>query len=301
MHYCRVWLKVVSILFMTYILSECSLEAQNSHYLPSRIDTKIVDQNSSKAIEIVFYRIGGDKKFVPTVKVNNRVVGSLLPDNYAKTFTCNENVEIGIAQRSKRLGTTNYHLVRKNNSNIISVKVLESATHKFTLLQMDAKSANKEIKQFDLKSNIINRYVPNCHIHKVATNNVLISPEDNPLIYMRTVYFKTDGFTIRKEGIKKIKEIAKLAKEYKNLTEVTIESYADYRASTMHNKKLAYNRALSVKNYFKSLDANCSFKIINNGEVKAAVTQKDMKNFNLSHVLQRYRKVIISIQENRGI
>jgi len=314
MQFAYTWLKAMSFLLISYMLSGCSFhetqnsqalspgtgshhEAQNNKYLPPRVDTKIVDQNSSKTIEIVFYRIGGTKAFVPTVKVNERVVGSLLPDNYAKTFACNGNIKVGVANRGDRLSTTSYHVTIKDNSNTIFMKVLESPEHKFTLQQMDPESTKKKIKQFNLKSNIINRYVPQCK----PTQKRSIKTKPNALSYTQIIYFDTDGFTIRKEGIQKIKTIAKLAKEYKNLTEATLESYADYRGSKNYNKKLAYNRAISVKKYFKSLYPNCSFKIINHGEVKAALTEQDLKRFNLYALLQPYRKVVISLKENRGV
>lgn len=307
------WLRAMALLLVVYMLSGCSFqepqnsqalsqgtgsnqEVQNNKYLPPRVDSKIVDQNNSKTIEVVFYRIGGNKTFVPTVKINNRVVGSLLPNNYAKTFACNGHIKVGVADRGDRLSTTNYDVTTKDNSNIIYIKVLESPKHKFTLEQMDSQSSKKKIRQLNLKSNIINRYVPQC-----KPNTILITPQGNTLSFTQIIYFDTDSFTIRKKGIQKIKTISKLAKEYKNLTGVTIESYADYRGSKIHNKKLAYNRAISVKRYFKFLYPNFSFRIINHGEVKATLTEEDLKKFNLDALLQPYRKVVISLKENKGV
>lgn len=317
------WLRAMALLLVIYMLSGCSFqelqnsqalsqgtgsnqEVQNNKYLPSRVDSKIVDQNDPKIIEVVFYRIGGNKTFVPTVKVNDRVVGSLLPNNYAKTFACNGHIKVGVAERGDRLSTTNYDVTTKDNSNVIYMKVLESPKHKFTLQQMDSQSSKKKIRQLNLKSNIINRYVPQCKQNqkkpiKKKQNTILITPQGNTLSFTQIIYFDTDSFTIRKKGIQKIKTISKLAKEYKNLTEVTLKSYADYRGSKSYNQKLAYNRAISVKKYLKSLYPNFSFMIINHGEVRAALTEQDLKKSNLDALLQPYRKVVISLKENKGV
>ena len=134
----------------------------SEEYLPARQDTNVVDKNISQKIEVVFYRVGGTKEFVPTVKVNDKVVGSLMPNNYAKTFVCNKNITVGVAQRGDSVNTTNHNTIAKDNINIIFIKVLESQEHKFSLGQVDIDEAKSEISGFKLKSNIINRYIPNC-------------------------------------------------------------------------------------------------------------------------------------------
>lgn len=134
----------------------------SEEYLPARQDVNVVDKNISQKIEVVFYRVGGTKEFVPTVKVNDKVVGSLMSNNYAKTFVCNKNITVGVAQRGDSINTTNYNTIAKDNANIIFIKVLESPEHKFSLGQADIDDAKSEISDFKLKSNIINRYIPNC-------------------------------------------------------------------------------------------------------------------------------------------
>jgi len=135
-------------------------------YLPAREDANVVDKNISKRIEVVFYRIGGTKEFVPTVKVNDKIVGSLMPDNYAKIFVCNRHIRVGVAQRGDSINITNYGMViENNNSNLVFIKVLESSEHKFTFAQVDPDGAKSEINHLKLNSNIINRYIPNCELN----------------------------------------------------------------------------------------------------------------------------------------
>lgn len=134
----------------------------SGEYLPARQDANVIDKNISQKIEVVFYRIGGAKEFVPTVKVNDKVVGSLMPNNYAKTFVCNKNITVGVAQRGDSINTTHYNAVAKDNMNVIFIKVLESSEHKFTLGQVDSDSAKSEISGFKLKSNIIDRNYQKC-------------------------------------------------------------------------------------------------------------------------------------------
>ncbi|MBD3808091.1 MAG: hypothetical protein IE880_05165, partial [Epsilonproteobacteria bacterium] len=80
------------------------------------------------------------------------------------------NIKVGVAHRGDFINTTSYNVTAENNSNVIFIKVLESPEHKFTLTQVDPNGAKSEISGFKLKSNIINRYVPNCELNATKPN-----------------------------------------------------------------------------------------------------------------------------------
>lgn len=115
----------------------------------------------SKLINVVFYRLDGDKNIVPTVKVKENIVGSLLPKHYAHTVACRKGLTVGIAERGNRITATHYYpTIGKSTTIYIKVNVLSSG--KFTLTQVEEQKGRHEVSSLTSRSNIINRHVPDC-------------------------------------------------------------------------------------------------------------------------------------------
>lgn len=285
---------IVSAVAMMSVFAD---QGMSGEYLPAREDANVVDKNISKRIEVVFYRIGGAKEFVPTVKVNDKVVGSLMPDNYAKTFVCNRHIKVGVAQRGDSINTTSYSAVAKDNANIVFIKVLESAEHKFTLAQVDPDSAKSEISHFKLKSNIINRHVPNCELNitDYTSRNEIVSGS------ILTVFFETDSFDLTADAKEKLNKFISWIKEYENIETITIKSYADTMGSKKYNLLLSQNRARSVKDYISTKNINISFDVNFFGETSQF--SKDcsgLKGLFLAACLQENRRVDLNIITYKG-
>lgn len=286
---------IVSAVAMMSVLAD---QGMSGEYLPAREDANVVDKNISKRIEVVFYRIGGAKEFVPTVKVNDKVVGSLMPDNYAKTFVCNRHIKVGVAQRGDSINTTSYSAVAKDNANIVFIKVLESAEHKFTLAQVDPDGAKSEISHFKLKSNIINRHVPNCELNTTdyTSQNEIVSGS------LLTIFFETDSFDLTDNTKKELDKFIGWAKEYKNIDGIIIKSYSDFRGSKQYNLILSQKRAKSVKDYMAIRDINIPLIVKNIGETSNfSKNCNSLKGMALDVCLQENRRVNLNINIQKGV
>ncbi len=137
----------------------------DSVYLPSRQDSQVIEPVSDDKVEFVFYRVGGSMRHVPTVKISDQVVGSLLPDHYAKAFGCSGRVEAGVATRGDKRTITEQFVTTETGAKVVFIKVLQREDASFGLSQINAQDAQQEIKKFRLKSNIINRYQPGCGVN----------------------------------------------------------------------------------------------------------------------------------------
>jgi hypothetical protein len=137
----------------------------SSNYLPSREDSQVIEPVSDNKVEFVFYRVGGSMRHVPTVKISDQVVGSLLPDHYAKAFACTGRVEAGVATRGDKRTVTEQFVATETGEKVVFIKVHQREDASFGLTQVNARDAQQEIKKFRLKSNIINRYQPGCGVN----------------------------------------------------------------------------------------------------------------------------------------
>lgn len=158
-------MKIIARLLVVFVVMGhvCANAApDDSSYLPSRNDEQVLEPESGNRIQVVFYRIGGSNDLVPTVKINDSVVGALLPDNYAKTFACGERFEAGVATRGEKRKITEKIVTSETGGKVVFVKVMQREDGSFFLGQVDARTAREEIRNFRLKSHIINRYQPEC-------------------------------------------------------------------------------------------------------------------------------------------
>jgi hypothetical protein len=141
------------------------VQTKSQEFIPSPKGTVSYESTDSrsKVISVVFYRVGGDKNRVATVKAGDNIVGSLLPDHFATTKACKNKLYIGVAERGDTINSTHDLGSLENILDTVYIKVIEpTSNNKFTLSVTDPKIAQKDIISFNQKSNIINRHIPNC-------------------------------------------------------------------------------------------------------------------------------------------
>lgn len=293
--------KLCKLLILSILLIGGALYASPSvsdGYIPSEINDNVIDKNVSNKIQLIFYRIDGDKKFIPIIKVNEMVVGSLFPNNYAKTYTCNKNIKIGVASRGDYIGSTLDEAIFLENSNIIFIKVIENKNHQFILKQIREDIARDEIKNFNLKSNIINRYNPKCDLNTKEN----INQKEIVLKTFLSVFFETNSFDLTDNTKKELDKFAGWVKEYKNIDGIIIRSYADFRGSKQYNLILSQKRAKSVQDYMAIRDINIPLIVENMGETSYfSKNCKSLKGLALDACLQENRRVNLNINIQKGV
>ncbi|MDD5358628.1 MAG: OmpA family protein [Sulfurovaceae bacterium] len=270
----------------------------SSGYIPPEINDNVIDKNVSNKIQLIFYRLDGNREFIPTIKVNDMVVGSLFPNNYAKTYACTKNIKIGVASRGEYIGSTLDEAIFLENSNLVFIKIIEQDNHKFVLKQVREDIAREEIKNFNLKSNIINRYNPKCELDKIQNK----SEKEIALSSFVAVFFKTDSFNLTINNKEELDKFIRWVKEYKNIKTITIKSYADTRGSKKYNLALSQQRATSVKNYMEANNINIPLIIKNFGETSYfSKNCNSFKGLALDACLQEDRRVNININTDTGV
>ncbi|MCK9453449.1 MAG: hypothetical protein M0Q90_17290 [Bacteroidales bacterium] len=119
---------------------------------------------SPDKVRLIFYADKGDTKHVATIKIQDRVVGSLPPKHYTEALVCKEKVRAGVADRGKIVKPTRYYDASFNDENIKNIyyKIDETSDRYYAMTPVDEKTALDALSKIDTKSHIINRYIPNC-------------------------------------------------------------------------------------------------------------------------------------------
>lgn len=79
-----------------------------------------------------------------------------------------------------------------------------------------------------------------------------------------SVFFDENGYTLSSEGMRKIKQFAKLVDDDSNLT---IVGYTDGCGSNSFNNRLSMRRSKAVRGYLRSLGVKNDVKLVSAGEV----------------------------------
>lgn len=270
----------------------------SSGYIPPEINDNVIDKNVSNKIQLIFYRLDGNREFIPTIKVNDMVVGSLFPNNYAKTYACTKNIKIGVASRGEYVGSALDEAIFLENSNLVFIKIIEQDNHKFILKQVREDIAREEIKNFNLKSNIINRYNPKCELDTIQNK----SEKEVVLGTFLSVFFKTNSFDLTEDTKKELDKFIAWANEYRNIDRIIIKAYTDTRGSKKYNLMLSEKRAKSVKEYMTTRDLNMPLIVQGMGETSYfSKNCNGLKGDTLDVCLQENRRVNININTQKGV
>lgn len=283
-------------LFVSFAYAKPSV---SSEYIPSQIDKNIIDKNiSNTKKQVIFYRLNGNKEFIPIIKVNDMVVGTLFPNNYTKAYICTKNIKIGVASRGDYVGSASDETIFLENSNLIFIKVIEYKDHKFTLEQVREDVAKDEIKDFDLKSNIINRYNPKCEPNTIGN----VSQKEIVLGTFLSVFFETNSFDLTDNTKKELDKFIRWVNEYKNIDAVIIRAYADTRGSAKYNLILSQKRAKSVKEYIAMRSMDVPLVVKNIGETSNfSKNCNSLKGIELDVCLQENRRVNLNVDIQEGV
>ncbi len=247
---------------MLFVFAGCGgMQVSSSGMLPSPEGAYAHSSRSqSKEIEVVFYRLTGDKKHVATVKAGGNVVGSLLPGHYAKTRACQDRLIVGVAERGDIINVTHYN-PKVGGSNIVYMRVSGPSGGRFGLTQVDAKLAEKEIASLKLKSNVINRHVPSCSL---SNHRSVILKSVTLGTYALFAFNKTD---LKSKNSLQLNELISDIKLHESRIEgLQIVGYTDAIGSENYNLALSEQRAQSVAEYLRLHGVAMPIKTVGFGE-----------------------------------
>jgi outer membrane protein OmpA-like peptidoglycan-associated protein len=265
-----------------------SVSAADQKYLPSQNDANVIHENISKKVEVVFYRLDGAEEYIPTVKVNDTLVGSLMPNTYAKTFTCDKNIKVGVAVRGDYIDTTNSFAISEDDADTVFIQAVERSDHTFFLKHVKSDSAKEQISRFEHKSNVINRYVSKCSSNIVQKSFDL---KTDILFASNSSYFSPDGRIVLNEVLGQLKQSI-----VTNTGHITVSGYADRMGEEQYNQFMSEKRAKRVADYLRSKGITLPITTQGYGESKPVTRNCNQTNEEeLKQCLSPDRRVVIEL------
>ncbi|WP_404820146.1 OmpA family protein [Sulfurovum mangrovi] len=193
---------------------------------------------------IVFYRKGGSKADVPTVWLENRIVGALMPNQYAQSWACPRRVTIHIENGSDIAK----HSIIAPKGEILYLEVYKKRDGTFGIKKTKGMSKN-----IISRSDAMNRYKPYCGSEYIELN--------------ADTLFAFNRSTLSSEGKSTIDALAKKLKtEYFNIKKIRIEGHTDRIGTNEYNDKLSEARAKTVANRLKRINPGVYIEATGRGE-----------------------------------
>jgi OmpA-OmpF porin, OOP family len=214
---------------------------------------------SDKQSMVVFYREAGEKDFIPTVWVEDHIVGALTPNSYAQTLACPGKTKIKVYDCFGCTGSSEdiYIQTQRGKVTYLLVSKDKTAEH-FTVYESDEKIAEKVLASAH-RSSIVNRHTSLCSLDYVELD--------------------TDALFVFGKSIltpKGHEAIAKIAQDIKslgvNVKKLRIEGHTDRIGSSESNDKLSSARADAVKNELKTSGISIPIDSLGLGERYPKVT-----------------------------
>jgi len=253
----------------------------------SHPDTESLSVNESA---VIVYRGEGNEDIVPTVMVNNRIVGSLLPNRFAQTRGCKGTVEVGLAD-----GLKDDQVVRYNppmsvpGSANVYLKVSEAGNGRFTLAQVDEATAKHDLEAIASESHIINRHVPDCTPPAPPppppppppAPKIILVEKPVPVVLQRInlsadTLFKFDKSELKEMLPKGRIALDKLIKDIETsnlkIEKLRIAGHTDRLGSDGYNLKLSKARAQTVADYMRTHGLSIPMEVVGYGEAEPITT-----------------------------
>ncbi|UFH58901.1 OmpA family protein [Sulfurovum mangrovi] len=193
---------------------------------------------------IVFYRKGGSKADVPTVWLEDRIVGALMPNQYAQSWSCPRRVTIHIKNGSN----ITKHSIIAPKGEILYVEVYKKRNGTFAIKK--TKGMSKSITN---RSDAMNRYKPYCGSEYIELN--------------ADTLFAFNQSTLSQVGKNTIDALAKKIKAgYVNIKKIRIEGHTDRIGTNEYNNDLSDARARTVANRLKRINPGVRMEARGMGE-----------------------------------
>lgn len=256
---------------------------------------------------LVFYRMDGDKNIAPTIMVDDRVVGSLLPNRFAQTRACKGMSNVGLIDDSKTEQVVHYNPpITISGSSNVYLKVSESGNGHFSLTQVDEKSAKNDLSAFNAQSHIINRHIPDCiPPTPPAPAPITIIEKPEPIV-LQSIHLNADAlFVFGKSQLgdmlpKGRAKMDNLAKEIQsstmNVEKLKVSGYTDRLGADALNMKLSHARAQTVADYLRTHGVMIPMEAVGYGKADPVTTWcKGPRSAKLIECLQPDRRVIVDL------
>ncbi|MFA5502647.1 MAG: OmpA family protein [Sulfurovaceae bacterium] len=115
--------------------------------------------SSTEGSIIVYREDDGDTSHVPTIFINDDVMGSLLSSEFAQSKLCTGDIKLRVATRGEVVSAGQSQMIQIHKGQIAYVKIVKTANNTFVPVIVDETQAQQALKNIKTTSNIINRFV----------------------------------------------------------------------------------------------------------------------------------------------
>lgn len=164
--------KIALMSSIIFLITGCGVTQKMSNEASSFEQAKSMNDTKGSDVNVIFYRMEGNKNNVAVAKIGERVAGSILPNGYAHSKVCMDRIHPGVAQRGGAIAVTKYlQPIDVNSTECIFFKINEANDGSFSLLRVSCENGKKDIEAINAKSRVINRNLPDCKVPVGNKNN----------------------------------------------------------------------------------------------------------------------------------
>ena len=285
------------------LLSACSTDSftrvkTTDGYL-SQTRIQLPERVSEDIGRVVFLRQEAQNKNIPTVFINDRVVGSLPPKRFSESLVCPgaQTIRVGTRGDVVLVGQDIQYTAKPGVTTYFQVYELDG--EKFGVRELSEEEVNIVGKGLD-QSHLINRHQPICNAPLKVLQQINLGAD---------ALFKFDTAQMLPAGQAKVQ---KLVNDIQTLgaqvQQIRVTGYTDYLGTEVYNNRLSLERAQTVSRYMKQLGLQIPVLVEGRGEQNPVVSCKGKQaTAQLIKCLQPNRRVTIELMgvvekvENKGI
>ncbi len=245
---------------------------------------------------VIFYRLSGDEDYTVNIKIDNKTVGSLLPNHYIQTKVCTNKIMVGVVERDAVIYETSYDLPIISSAESIYFRVYETSKGRFVLILFNPETARSEISSLHLQSSVVNQYASKFTPHEIKPP-IILSAVHKSITVNADALFPLNSSYFKRESIAKINTlIDNIGKCDVNVSALRITGYTDIVGDDNYNLWLSQRRAHKVADYLQAHGLNMPMKIIGLGDANPISEGCErLTSSRLYECLQSDRRVVIDL------
>lgn len=282
----------VMVALSTMILSSCSSDdfvriKTTDGYL-SGTKVKLPARTSEDIGRIVFIRDKAQNKNIPTVFINDRVVGSLPTERYSETLVCPGEQTIRVDTRGAIVEEGEGRRFTVTPGSTHYIQVYEADAEDFAMRELTEEQVQQIGKGLE-QSHIINRHQPVCNAPLKVLKSINLEAD---------ALFKFDRTIMLPSGQQKVQKLVQdINSMGAKVEQIRIVGHTDRLGSDGYNDKLSLGRAKAVATYMQQQGLTIPMTTAGRGEREPVTTNcKGTKaTSQLINCLQPDRRVSIDL------
>ena len=235
---------IIFVLASIAVLGGCALQKEHIGF-----SQPVVLNNQSM---VVFFRQSGSTESAASVWVDDKIVGTLLPNRYAQSFICPGKRSVRIEAHYKGKYSVTSKKITAKKGEVVYLNVSDASTPgDFTVRQSEPENALTMLKNIESRSHIINR-------HTSCTGKYIELDADTLFTFGKS--------SLTPAGKNMLNDLAKNMNENVTVKKLRIEGYTDRLGSSSVNDRISLSRAKAVAAYLKSQNVTVPIRTIGMGE-----------------------------------